>query len=301
MKIQKSLILVALLLMLTVSLVACDNNNDKNNTSAEFSGEIFLAGSSTLAPTISQIADSFKNRYGTWDKVDPNLPAKEISISVSTGGSGAGAKAVIDKTASFGMLARELKTEEKEAIEDVQEFKVGIDALLMAVNKENKLGNGRTDLTTEEIKLIFGGEISTWNEFDSTLPGSEIVLMVRDVGGGAHEVFQKAIMGDDDVSNKAIEMPSMAGLVERLAGNASAIGYASYGVAEQHRDDLVVFSVDGIEPSSDNISEGAYPVARPLILVSSGQLSAAEEAFVNYIKSEVGYSIISEMGFLPIQ
>jgi len=300
MKVQKMIIVLFLSLMLVISMSGCGNGETEEGA-AEFDGSLNFAGSSTLAPTISQIADSFQNEYGTWDQVDASLPEEEIEISVSTGGSGAGAKAVLDGTASFGMLAREARDEERDALDAYQETKVGIDALLMAVNQENALGASRSDLSAEEVSRIFSGEISHWKEMDDSLPEEEVILLVRDVGGGAHGVFQNAIMGEKDVSDAAIEVPTMSGLVDRIMDNSQGIGYASYGIAQQHQDDLVAFSLDGIEPSESNIMDGTYPVSRPLVLVWDGELSVAEEEFLNYIKSDVGYQTINEMGFLPVQ
>lgn len=301
---RKKTVLLAVCSAMLVFLFLSGCGNGEPETAVdvdetEFDGELFFTGSSTLAPTISQIADTFQNEYGTWDQVDDSLPAEEIRINVSTGGSGVGAKAVIENTAHFGMLAREARDEEIDEIADYKEYMLGIDALLVAVNKDNALGQKRDDLTKEEIRSIFSEEVASWSEFNPDLGDEEVILLVRDVGGGAHGVFQNAIMGDVEVSVDAIEVPSMTGLVERLAGNALAIGYASYGIAEQHQEDLVAFKVDGIEPSAENILDGTYPIARPLVLVRSGELSAAEEAFLNYIKSETGSDIISEMGFLP--
>jgi len=299
---RKTVLLVICSMLLALSLMAGCGNGEPAAGDAdgmEFDGELFFTGSSTLAPTISQIADTFQNEYGTWDQVDDSLPAEDIEINVSTGGSGVGAKAVIENTAHFGMLARGARDEERDEIEDYQEYLLGIDALLVAVHKDNALGQKRDDLTKEEVRTIFSDEVSSWNEFDPALGDEEIVLLVRDVGGGAHGVFQNVIMGDVEVSVDAIEVPSMTGLVERLVGNPLAIGYASYGVADQHQDNLVAFKVDGIEPSAENILDGTYPISRPLVLVRSGELSTAEEAFLDYLKSETGTEIISEMGFLP--
>lgn len=289
---------VCTVLMLWIA-AGCGGDEPAQEEASSFDGEIFFTGSSTLAPTISQIADSFASEYETWDQVDSDFSEEDIQINVSTGGSGVGAEAVIDGTANFGMLAREAREEEKEQIEDYQEYSLGIDALLVAVNKENELGQKRDDLTKEEIRTIFSDETSNWSDFDSDLSEEEIILLVRDVGGGAHGVFQSAIMGDVEVSPHAIEAPGMPDLVSRLVDNNQAIGYASYGVAEQHGDEITAFKVDGIEPTADNILEGTYPIARPLLFASSGDPSPEEEAFLDYIKSEKGSEIISEMGFLP--
>jgi len=294
---RKIFIIIAISTLFGLLMFGGCGGNDTGETS--FDGVLSFTGSSTLAPTISQIADTFKNEYGTWDQVDDSLPETDIQINVSTGGSGVGAKGVIEGTVHFGMLARDARDEEIEEIDDFREYKLGMDALMVAVHKDNTLAQKRVDLNTEEIRSIFSDEIKFWNEFDPDLSDGEVILLVRDVGGGAHGVFQDAIMGDVEVSADAIEVPSMPGLVERLIDNPLSIGYASYGVADQHREEITAFKVDGIEPSAENILEGTYSIARPLILVRSGDLSPAEEAFLDYIKSEKGTEILREMGFLP--
>ena len=101
------------------------------------SNQILFNGSSTLAPVITSMATTFFDTYGTWDAYDSSLPKEDIAIYVSAGGSGQGTKAVIDGTATFGMVARSVKDEEKEAIKDEKEYQVGIDALTIAVNPAN--------------------------------------------------------------------------------------------------------------------------------------------------------------------
>ncbi|MFH7319366.1 phosphate ABC transporter substrate-binding protein [Desulfurivibrio sp. D14AmB] len=295
----KFLTLLTLSLIISALLPACGDRGQQAGGEAPFKNEIFFAGSSTLAPTISQLADQFTKQYRTWDQVDPALPAAEIKISVATGGSGAGAKAVLDGTANFGMLARNAREGERNALANYREVKIGMDALMIAVQRENPLARQRRDIGAVELRRIFSGEVSRWNELNAALPAEEIVLLVRDVGGGAHGVFQKAIMGESEVSDRAVQVPSMGGLVSRLVGNRQAIGYASYGVADQYREELAVFSLDGVVPTAENIMNGSYPVARPLVLVWNGELTAAEQAFLDYISSAAGARVIAEMGFLP--
>lgn len=86
------------------------------------SNQILFNGSSTLAPVITSMATTFFDTYGTWDAYDSSLPKEDIAIYVSAGGSGQGTKAVIDGTATFGMVARSVKDEEKEAIKDEKEY-----------------------------------------------------------------------------------------------------------------------------------------------------------------------------------
>ena len=65
-----------------------------------------------------------------------------------------------------------------------------MDALTISVNPENPLLDIKDDLTTEEIVKLFSGEYKYWDELDSSLPHNEVVVVIRDLGGGAHGVFK---------------------------------------------------------------------------------------------------------------
>ena len=134
-----------------------DSGDTKKTESTEKkteSNQILFNGSSTLAPVITSIATDFFDTYGTWDAYDSSLPKEDIAIYVSAGGSGQGTKAVIDGTSTFGMVARSVKDEEKEAIKDEKEYQVGIDALTIAVNPENPVTGVLDDLSTPFLQLV---------------------------------------------------------------------------------------------------------------------------------------------------
>lgn len=286
---------LSVLFLAVLVLSSCSKASNENTSQISFSG------SSTLAPVISKISTDFIEKNTTWDKVDAGLPKENITIFVSSGGSGAGVKAVLDGVSNFGMLARDVKDSEKEKIKDFKSYTLGKDALCIAVHPDNnilKVKNG--NITKEELIKIFSGEIKTWKELDDTLPAEEIVVVTRDLSGGAHEVFQKKIMKDVKVREDVIQAPSMGALVSKIIENKNAIGYASFGITNQNRGKLIPLKVDGIEATEENILNGSYYISRPLVIVKSGELSATEKAFVDVLLSEEGKKIIKEMGFIPV-
>lgn len=278
------------------------DNTDKNElqTEGEFKESITFNGSSTLAPVISSLSTDFIEDNETWDKVDAAFPEKNIAIYVSAGGSSSGVKSVIEGTSDFGMLAREVKDKEKEQIEDLQEFKIGIDALTISINPENPLHNIKDGLSTEEIKKIFSGEYKKWSELDSTLPDTEIIVVIRDLGGGAHEVFQNNVMGETEVRKDAIQAPSMGALVTKIIENKDAIGYASFGMVNQNEGKLTPLKVDDVEPTKENIINGSYKISRPLIAIKKGKLTDSQKTFIDYLKSKESSEIIEKLGFIPV-
>ena len=301
MKKKLGLLLIALLLF--VSLIGCQQEaaNTETSDGDDFKAEITFNGSSTLAPVMSTLSMEFIEANTTWDNVDSSFPDKNISIYVSAGGSGAGAKSVIEGTSDFGMLAREIKDEEKEQIDEVNDFVLGQDALTISINPNNPLAQLKDDLSTDEIVKIFSGEYKYWDELDPSLDHQEIVVVIRDLGGGAHGVFQDNIMGDVDVREDAIQSPSMGALVTKIIENENAIGYASFGMVNQNKGDLIPLKVDGVEPTEENIVSGEYKVSRPLIVVKNGELTPQEQAFMDYVLSSEGSEIIESLGFVPVK
>ncbi len=273
-------------------------NTAETNVQNKGQSAITFYGSTTLAPVVSKIATNFTEEFEKWNKVDSSLPEENIAVFVASAGSGAGVKAVIDNTADFGMLAREVKDEEKQKIKDYQEYKLGLDALTISVNPESPLLQVKDDITKEELKKIFSGEYKTWKEFDASLPAEDIVLVIRDLGGGAHEVFQKKVMGETEVAANAIQAPSMGALVQKVIENKNAIGYASFGMVRQHQDELKPLKVEGVEPTAENILSGAYDISRPLVVVGSGELTGSKAKFMEYLQSAEGTKVIEDMGFI---
>lgn len=198
------------------------------------------------------------------------------------------------------MVARSVKDEEKEAITDEKEYQVGIDALTIAVNPENPVTSVLDDLSTERIVALFSGEYATWKDLDDSLPDEKVVVITRDINGGAHEVFQKNIMGDTEVSSEAIQASSMGELVQDIIDNQYAIGYASFGVANQNAGKVVTLKVNGVEPTKENIINGSYIIQRPLLIVGSGEPTDVQQAFLDVILGEEGQKTVEEMGFIPM-
>lgn len=289
----KVLSIVFTIMVMSV-IVGCGAKEKRENN------QILCIGSSTIAPVINEIASVINETYVTWDKYDSSLPQDDIAIFVASGGSGQGTKAVIDGTTTFGMVARTVKEEEQKAIQEEKEYQLGIDALTIAVSPENPVTDVLDALSTEQIVNLFSGKYVKWNDLEDSLPEEEVVIYTRDINGGAHEVFQKKIMGDVEIKADAIQTASMGELVQAIADNPYAIGYASFGVANQNREKIVTLKVNGVAPTEENIISGAYIIQRPLLLVGSGKLTEVQQAFLDIVLGETGQGIVRNMGFIPV-
>lgn len=106
-------------------------------------GKITISGSTSVAPVMEKLAEEYK-------KLNP-----EVTIDIQQPGSGAGILAAAEGSVEIGMSSRELKDDEKEKLTEKQ---IALDGIAVIVNNNN----GITDLTSEQIKNIYTGEITDW-------------------------------------------------------------------------------------------------------------------------------------------
>ena len=107
-------------------------------------GTITLAGSTSVSPVMEVLADEYKALNSG------------VTIEIQQTGSGAGIQSTIEGVCDIGMASREL--EEEEAAEGLTSQAIALDGIAVIVNSENSV----EDLTTEQIRQIFTGEITNW-------------------------------------------------------------------------------------------------------------------------------------------
>ena len=304
---MKKFLAMLLALVMVLSMAACaapaENKTDDKAAQDDFQSRILFCGSTSLYPIISSLASSFTEKYVTWDKVNAQFPNSHISVYVAPGGSGVGVKAAVDGTADFGMLARDIKDSEIESLgENYKAFVVAKDALTVSVNAQNPLCEKTDSLDTDTIRKIFAGEIATWDQVDASLPAETINVYIRDLSGGAYEVFQKSVMGESEVTASATQSASMTELATNIAGDPWGIGYAGFGAynkANAEKTVLFAMKVDGVEATEENIISGVYTIQRPVMFVTGKVVSPSAQAFIDYIFSQTGYDVVVKNGYIP--
>jgi phosphate transport system substrate-binding protein len=93
----------------------------------------------------------------------------------------------------------------------------------------------------------------------------------------------------------------MGALVTKIIENEYAIGYASFGIVNQNAGKVSTMKVDGVEATKENIVNGSYIIQRPLIAIIDGELTAPQQAFMDYVMSEKGMEVVESMGFVPMK
>lgn len=115
-------------------------------TASGLSGKVVLAGSTSVAPVMGKIAEAYMKLN------------KDVDVEVQEGGSSAGMTSAIEGACDIGMASREVKASEIE--KGLTSTTIAIDGIAVIVNKDNTLAD---DLTSEQIKGIYLGDITKWS------------------------------------------------------------------------------------------------------------------------------------------
>ena len=128
--------------------VPIPTNETYNSTGKSLSGILSIGGSTTVFPILEKAKETFMILY-------PGL-----QITVSSTGSGAGITAVGAGTVNIGMSSRDLKSSESNL--GLVKYTIASDAIVLIVNPENTYVD---NLSLAQVKAIYEGEITNWNEF----------------------------------------------------------------------------------------------------------------------------------------
>ena len=109
-------------------------------------GKIVVAGSSSVTPVMEKLKEAYV-------ALNP-----KVEIEVQQSDSTTGMQSAIDGLCDIGMASRELKDSEKEA--GLTSMVIAQDGIAVIVNNES----GITDLTSEQIKAIYTGEVTEWED-----------------------------------------------------------------------------------------------------------------------------------------
>ncbi|MDD4126383.1 MAG: substrate-binding domain-containing protein, partial [Methanomicrobium sp.] len=178
-KIGLTVVAIAVVIF-AVFMCGCTGNGDKTSTTTTPSNTVIetltVTGSTTVLPIGQAVAESYMAKNANAD------------IQVSGGGSSVGVQAVGEGTADIGMASRELKDSEKELYPNLVQHVIAKDGIALIVYKDNPV----SDLTLENIKKIYLGEITNWNEVGGE--DMTIVVVGRDSSSGTREYFTEKIM-----------------------------------------------------------------------------------------------------------
>jgi len=266
-------------------------------TTAAARDQVQVAGSSTVLPYASIVAEAFGENF------DFPTPV------VESGGSSAGLKrfceGVGENTIDIANASRAIREKEVQAcadagVTDIIEVRIGYDGIVFASQLD---GPAYDAFEPADIFQALAAELpvdgalqanpnNTWADVNADLPEEEILAFIPGTKHGTREVFEEKVllqgcedtgamqaMMDMGMDEDATEAACMAVRTDgksvdidgdytetlaRIDSNANGIGVFGLAFYENNTDKLKVATISGVEPTTDTIASGEYPVSRPL-------------------------------------
>ena len=248
-----------------------------SSAAAALSGNIATGGSTSMKNVIAALTEGFA-------EVEP-----DVTVSYDPTGSGAGITGAADKTLDIGLSSRALKDDEKA---DVDGTTIALDGIAIIVNNASKV----EDLTVDQLKQMFTGEITNWSEVGGD--DGEIVLIGREAGSGTRDGFE-SIVEVKDSCKYAQELTATGAVISAVEANPLAIGYASLSAVG---DTVKMVTVGGVECSEETVKDGSYEVQRPFVFVTNKSVTLSEQAqaFFDFATSADAADLIRTAGAVPV-
>lgn len=248
------------------------------------SKEIKLEGSTTVLPIAQKAAEEYM-------KIKPN-----IKIVVKGGGSGVGITSIIEGLCDIANASRAAKQKELDlAAKKGRELKVNIiamDGIAVVVNPSNPIKN----ITIEQLRGIYTGKIKNWKELGG--PDKKIIAVSRENSSGTFEFFTEFVLEKKRTRADAIMQASNQGVINFVQRTEGAIGYVGMGYLS---DKVKPITLEGIEPTKENVLKNKYKLSRPLYMYTLKNPPIHVEEFISFIKGTEGSKIIESVGFIPLK
>ena len=275
------------------------DGSDGGSGDGSLSGAINIAGSSTVFPLMSAVAEDFAEDH------------PDVQIDVSSTGSGGGFSNFfcVGET-DFNNASRPIQPEEEDLCEEngVEwvELIAATDALTVVVNPEADFVDS---LTVEELKQIWQSDAAqTWDEVRDEFPNEEIERYGAADTSGTYDYFIEAILGEDGHTSDYQATEQDNTIAQGVAGSEYAIGYFGFAYYFQNPDQLKALGIDSgdgpVEPSLETAASGEYtPLSRPLFtypsISSLGEEHVAE--FARYFVSQTTNEdlVAGDVGYVP--
>ncbi|WP_029041620.1 PstS family phosphate ABC transporter substrate-binding protein [Cucumibacter marinus] len=285
---------------------------------------IQIAGSSTVLPFASIVAEEFGNAF-------PEYNTPVVGSGGSSGGLRQFCEGVGESTIDIANASRRIRASEIEAcaeagVKDIREIRIGYDGIVFAADAS------KADFALEPVHVYkaiaaevpVDGEMvanpyTNWNEIDASLPDQAISLAIPASNHGTREVFEEKVVlpgceeaGLPEMDEDAMEascltfrqdvVVEIAGdyteTLARLQSNADTIGVFGLSFYDQNRDTLKVATVSGVTPSLETVASGEYPVSRPLFFYVKGEHIGVIPGIEDYVAFFLSDAIAGNGGTL---
>lgn len=240
---------------------------------------ITAVGSSALQPLVEAAGEQFgAENFGKF-------------INVQGGGSGTGLGQIAANAVEIGNS--DIFAEEKSGIDasKLVDHRVAVVGITPIVTP----GTGVTDISLEDLGKIFTGEITNWKE----LGGKDLSITVlnRSSGSGTRSTFDRWVLPEGKKSIVTQEQESSGTVRQIVASTPGTISYVAFSYVD---DTVETLSIDGIEPTDENVKTNEWIIWSYEHMYTNGEPTGLTKDFLAYIMSEeVQSTLIEALGYIP--
>jgi phosphate transport system substrate-binding protein len=212
-----------------------------------------------------------------------------IKVSVEGGNTGPGIRALLKGEVDMAGAGRLLTDAEKE--QGLVEHFLGWDVLSIVVHKDNLVG----DLSVEQLQGIFSGSVADWKEVGGS--AGPILVVTCPKASGMRSAVKKLILKDKDFLSREVVSAIVAEADQQVS--MFSVGITALSKSMVDAKNVKSIKVNGVTPTAQHISDGKYPLAKPLTLVTMGEPQGDLVRFLDLVKSEQGKAILRG-SFVPV-
>ncbi len=250
-------------------------------THAAETDDIRLAGSSTIAPVMLEIAKLFEQ--------SGDAPR----VFVETGGSSKGIIDLRKGLANIAMVSRPLKPREA----DLRAHIIARDGIAALLHAENPV----TEISKQQLRAIFTGDITNWAELGGT--DSDIIVISKGEGRATSVVLNAFLEVTADQIRGDLVAAENAQMIKTVSLIPDSIGYVSIGAALMDMSFGVPVKLVALGPVAatlENVANDSYTAIRPLNLVTEAEVSPSIRDLIEFSSTEAVSSIIRDLSYTPV-
>ena len=272
-------------------------------TAAAARDQVQVAGSSTVLPYASIVAEAFGENF---DFPTPVVESGGSSAGLKRFCEGVGENTIDIANASRAIREKEIKACAEAGVTDIIEVRIGYDGIVFASQID---GPAFTAFEPADIfnalsdQVLVDGQIvdnpyTQWADFNPDLPAVDIIAFPPGTKHGTREVFEEKVilvgcetsgamqamidggMSEDDAEDACMNLRADGRSVDidgdytetlaRIDANPNGVGIFGLAFYENNQDKLKVATMGGVSPSTETIASGEYPVSRPLYFYIKG-------------------------------
>ena len=249
--------------------------------------DMSLAGKLTIAVTGREQA-IFEKASVKFEKLHPRVRVRFTATD------GVDLLATLaEGSADIAVVGRTLKPEGQ----DWTGTTVGWEGIAIMVNASNRVG----EVNLKQATDLFSGAVKTWDELGGL--EARITIVNREEGKGVRPYLEQLLsLSGKFVNGKGVVEPDKEA-IRFVSGNLNAVSYINLSTGNGNVSvgvPIRLLTINKVDPEPANVSSGAYPLRRPIVVVTKTSPSPVVKAFVDFMLDKEGQKTVQEEDFVPL-